>query len=49
MISLLPVEPLLTLWQIDLTSLRDLAFDNIKSQMDENNILQELLSPFTAE
>ena len=35
--------------QIDLACLRDLAFDDIKSQLDETNILQELLSPFTAE
>lgn len=35
--------------KIDLTCLRDLAFDDIKSQLDENNIVQELLSPFTAD
>ena len=38
-----------TPWQIDLACLRDLAFDNIKSQLDEKNIVQELFSPFTAE
>ena len=35
--------------QIDLKCLRDLAFDNIKSQLDEKNIIEELFSPFTAE
>ena len=36
-------------WKIDLTCLRNLAFENIKSQLNEGNIVQELFSPFTAE
>ena len=44
-----PVGPLLTPLQIDLARLCDLAFDNLKSQLNEKNIIQELFSPFTAE
>jgi len=46
---MLVVKPPLTPWQIGLAHLGDLAFDNIRSQMDEKNILRELFSPFTAE
>ena len=42
-------EVLLTPWQIGLACLGDLAFDNIKSQLSEKNIVRELFSPFTAE
>ena len=45
----LVVEPPLTPWQVDLKPLRDLAFDNIRSQLNEKNIVHELFSPFTAE
>ena len=48
-ISMAPVGPLLTPLQIDLARLCDLAFDNLKSQLNEKNIIQELFSPFTAE
>ena len=43
------MAPLSTRLQIDLTCLRDLASENIKSQLNEKNIVQELFSPFTAE
>jgi len=39
----------LTPWQIGLARLGDLAFDNIKSQLSEENIVRELFSPFTAQ
>jgi len=42
------VELLLTPRQIGLTRLCDLAFDNIKSQLCEKNIVKELFSPFAA-
>ena len=42
------VELLLTSWQIELTSLRDLAFGNIRSQLNEKNIVKEFFSQFTA-
>jgi len=45
---MLMVELLLTPWQIGLASLCDLAFDNIKSQLCEKNIVKELFSLFTA-
>lgn len=45
----LMVELLSTPWQMGLTRLRDLAFDNIKSQLNEENIIKELFSSFTAE
>lgn len=45
---ILVVEPLLIPRQVDLKSLRDLAFDNIRSQLNEKNIVNELFSPFTA-
>ena len=35
--------------QVGLTRLCDIAFKDIQSQLDENNILEELFSPFTAE
>ena len=35
--------------QIGLTELCDTAFEDIKSKLDENNIVGELFSPFTAE
>ena len=35
--------------QIGLARLSDLAFDNIKTQLNEKNIVRELFSPFTAE
>ena len=40
---------ILNAWQIGFTCLRDLAFDNIESQLNEKNIINELFSPFTAE
>ena len=43
------VELFLTPWQIGFTCLRDLAFDNIESQLNEKNIVNELFSPFTVE
>jgi len=48
-ICMLVVELPLTRWQVGLTCLGNLAFDNIRSQMDEKNIVGELFSPFTAE
>lgn len=35
--------------QVGLIRLCDIAFKGIQSQLDENNILEELFSPFTAE
>ena len=32
-----------------MTGLCDIAFDDIRSKLDENNIIEELFSPFTAE
>ena len=34
--------------QVGLSGLRDIAFKSIQSQLGENNIVQELFSPFTA-
>ena len=34
--------------QVGLTGLGDAAFNCIQSQLSENNIMQELFSPFTA-
>ena len=42
------MELLLKPSQIGFTHLRDLAFDNIKSQLCEANIVRELFSVFTA-
>jgi len=35
--------------QVGLTELCDNAFEDIQSKLDENNIVGELFSPFTAE
>jgi len=35
--------------QVGLTELCDTAFEDIQSKLDENNIVGELFSPFTAE
>jgi len=35
--------------QVGLTGLCDIAFKDIQSRLDENNIVQELFSPFAAE
>ena len=45
---LCPGGVLLNPSQVGLTCLRDLAFDNIKSQLCEANIIKELFSVFTA-
>ena len=37
------------LLQVALTRLRVMAFKDIRSKLDENNIIEELFSPFTAE
>jgi len=34
--------------QVDLTELCDIAFEDIRSKLDKNNIIHELFSPFTA-
>ena len=38
-----------SLAQVGFTELCDIAFEDIRSKLDENNILQELFSPFSAE
>jgi hypothetical protein len=35
--------------QVGLTRLRDIAFEDIRSKLDEDNIVEEFFSPFTAE
>ena len=43
------LAPTIFFLQVGLTRLCDIAFKGIQSQLDENNILEELFSPFTAE
>ena len=38
-----------SLTQVGLIELCDTAFEDIQSKLDENNIVRELFSPFTAE
>ena len=35
--------------QVGLTGLRDIAFEDIRSKLDGDNIVEEMFSPFTAE
>jgi hypothetical protein len=35
--------------QAGVTGLCDVAFEDIRSNLDESNIIEELFSPFTAE